>query len=93
MYIIFSTANNLSYVSSNVSFGQDKQHDSDIKPLYLRDFEFIKYLWAFKASYDNFSEDFKAVDEYFAQTYSRLDDNKKKVLDQIDRSFIDNISR
>ena len=88
--LFFSTANNLSYVSSNVSFGQDKPFDSDIKPLYLRDFEFIKYLWAFKASYDNFSEDFKAVDEYFAQTYSRLDDNKKKVLDQIDRSFIDN---
>lgn len=88
--LFFSTANNLDYVSSNVSFGQDKPFDDEIKALYLRDFEYIKYLWAFKASYEGFSDDFKAVDEYFAQTYSRLDDHKKKILDDIDSQYIEN---
>lgn len=43
--LFFSNANNLSYVN-DIFFGEDKPFDSEYQPLYKRDFEFIKYLFA-----------------------------------------------
>lgn len=86
--LFFSSANNLEYVSKHISFGQYKCFDDNFCPLYKRDFEFIKYLWAFKSNYSNFSVDFSCINEYLNLTYSRLSLDKKNILDTIDANSI-----
>ena len=43
--LFFSNANDLSY-KNDIYFGQDRPFDPNYQPLYKRDFEFIKYLFA-----------------------------------------------
>ena len=43
--LFFSSANDLSYASDGITFGQDRPFDNAYLPLYKRDLEFHKYLW------------------------------------------------
>lgn len=87
--LFFSSANNLDYVSNNISFdGQDRPFDDDYRPLYRRDIEFLKYLWAFKNSYPSFEQDFFVFNKYLDMTYKRLPFETQKILDKIDKSSI-----
>ena len=89
--LFFSSANDLSYVSKNICFdGQDRPFDDDYRPLYQRDLEFIKYLWAFKCSYPDFARDFDSFNQYLESTYNRLSDDAKRVLDKVDENSISN---
>lgn len=75
--LFFSNANDLSYVN-DIYFGEDKPFDSEYQPLYKRDFEFIKYLFALRKSIQNFAGLFPEVDSYLTATYKAITDQAKK---------------
>lgn len=75
--LFFSNANDLSYVN-DVFFGEDKPFDSEYQPLYKRDFEFIKYLFALRKSIPNFAGLFPEVEAYLNATYKAIEDQNKK---------------
>ncbi|MDP4268725.1 MAG: hypothetical protein Q8909_01230 [Bacteroidota bacterium] len=88
--LFFSSANNLGYVSNHIQFGQDKPFDSEYQPLYKRDFEYQKYLYAFRLGYKNgqFAADFKDFDRYLDVNYSHLSDEQKKIIDSLDEKSV-----
>lgn len=75
--LFFSTANNLSYVN-DIFFGDDIPFDSDFQPLYKRDFEFVKYLFALRKTIHNFAGLFPEVDSYLNVTFKAIKDPDKK---------------
>lgn len=75
--LFFSNANDLSYVN-NIFFGEDKPFDSDYQPLYKRDFEFTKYMFALRKAIPNFAGLFPEVDTYLNATYKVIPDQAKK---------------
>lgn len=75
--LFFSNANDLSYVN-DIYFGDDKPFDSDYQPLYKRDFEFVKYLFALRKSIQNFAGLFPEFDAYLSETYKQIPDQAKK---------------
>lgn len=75
--LFFSNANDLSYIN-DIYFGDDKPFDSDYQPLYNRDFEFVRYLFAFRKSIQNFARLFPEFDAYLSETYKQIPDQSKK---------------
>lgn len=75
--LFFSNANDLSYVD-NIYFGTDRPFDDDFQPLYKRDHEFIKYLFALRKSISNFAGIFPEVDAYLTATFNVLTDQAFK---------------
>lgn len=87
--LFFSNANDLSYVE-DIYFGDDIPFDSEYQPLYKRDFEFVKYLFALRKTISNFSDLFPEVDEYLTATYKALTDaTKKREIQNITSTFLD----
>lgn len=78
--LFFSNANDLRYVCG-IYFGKDKPFDSEYQPLYKRDIEFVKYLFALRKQIPDFSGRFPEVESYLTQTYRRLSDLQKKEVD------------
>ncbi|MBN1330958.1 MAG: hypothetical protein JXA54_15915 [Candidatus Heimdallarchaeota archaeon] len=92
--LFFSAANDLSYVSEHIYFGKDKPFDNSFQQLYERDFEFQKYLYAFKKSNHNFAEEFPEFDKYLLNeqggkcNYNFLNDDQKNIIDKLDEKSI-----
>ncbi len=87
--LFFSNANDLSYVD-NIYFGTDRPFDGDFQPLYKRDHEFIKYLFALRKSISNFAGIFPEVDAYLSATFNALTDQVfKNELRQLKETDID----
>lgn len=71
--LFFTPANDLSYISNDVSFGQDHPFDGQFQPLHNRDPKFVEYLFTFRANYgQSFPADFPEVDKYLDATFSQL---------------------
>lgn len=87
--LFFSSANDLSYVSRNVAFDQDRPFDDAYQPLFRRDFEFQKYLFAFRCAIANFANLFPEVNEYLDMTYRCLNTQQKDAIDQLNANSID----
>ncbi|MDR1810629.1 MAG: glutamate mutase L [Prevotella sp.] len=81
--LFFSSANDLSYVSKNVAIGLDRPFDDEFQPLFKRDFEFQKYLFAFRKAYDGFSHDFPELHNYLDISYKCLSDEQKREIDAL----------
>ena len=75
--LFFSNANDLSYIN-DIYFGQDRPFDPNYQPLYKRDFEFIKYLFALRNNIANFAGLFPEFDNYLTKTFSEIKDSSKK---------------
>lgn len=75
--LFFSNANDLSYVN-DIFFGEDRPFDSEYQPLYKRDFEFVKYLFALRKSITNFAGLFPEVEAYLNATYKAIGDQSRK---------------
>jgi hypothetical protein len=82
--LFFTSANNLSYVSKNVQFGNDRPFDTDFQPLYKRDVNFIMFwfglreLWeSISGLEEDFSDLFKEVDGYLDLTFKKLPEDLK----------------
>lgn len=75
--LFFSNANDLSYVN-DIFFGEDKPFDSEYQPLYKRDFEFVKYLFALRKSIPNFAGLFPEMETYLNATYKAIENQNRK---------------
>lgn len=89
--LFFSSANDLSYTSPYLNFStSDKPFDSQYAPLYTRDIEYQKYLYALRVSYGfkTFATRFPELNDYLDLSYRRLDDAKKTIIDALDETSI-----
>lgn len=87
--LFFSSANDLSYLSADLSFsGNDKPFDNYYTPLYKRDPDFIKYLFALRASNSSlFTQQFECVHDYLNMTYEKLPKELKDEIDTFDKNY------
>jgi hypothetical protein len=69
--LFFTSANNLEYTA--LQSGNDKFFDNEFCPLYKRDKEFIKFIFALKNQIPDFSSKFSFVNEYLDLSFSKLD--------------------
>jgi hypothetical protein len=72
--MFFSSANDLSAISSQMSFGQDHPFDNDYAPLYKREKEYIKFWCIMRARIPAFSTLMPEVDEYLNLTIQKIND-------------------
>lgn len=84
--LFFTSANNLSYVKKKIKFGSDSPFDDDYKPLYKREFDYIKYWYSLKASRPDFAKLFPEVDLYLTKCYRLLSDSQR---DDIRHNILD----
>ncbi len=70
--LFFSNANDLSYLSDELSFELDKPFDSNYNPLYNRDPQYIKALFLFRKVYPGFATAFRELNDYFELTFQKL---------------------
>lgn len=70
--LFFSNANNLSYLSEELSFEKDKPFDTDYNPLYKRDAQYIKALFLYRKCFPNFASVFPELNDYFEKTFQNL---------------------
>lgn len=70
--LFFTSANDLKYVGEKIKFGDDCPFDSDYRPLYKRDLDYIRYWWSLKNSNPNFASMFQEVDSYLTKCYEKL---------------------
>ena len=93
--LFFTSANNLNYLTRNIQFSNDnpdRPFDDDFCPLHKRDIEYIKFLWALKASIPNFSTLFKDVDAYMTASFLLMDKKKKDILQDVTIANLDDFS-
>ena len=69
--LFFSNANDQSFVR-DIQFGTDTPFDSDYRPLYRRDAEFVKCFWYLRNSIPNFSRLFPELYIYLDKTYQAI---------------------
>lgn len=90
--LFFSSANDLSYASDYLrSSGKDKPFDSEYTPLYKRDFQFQKYIYALRESYGQvqFANDFPEFDRYIEESSRLLTDSQKDEIDSLNDTSIE----
>ncbi len=76
--LFFSSANDLSYV--DIRFGNDKVFDDHFLPLYKRGKEFVKFVFAFRRNFPDFSVKFPDLNVYLDETYALLDAGLKDAI-------------
>lgn len=86
--LFFSSSNDLSYVSKNVLFDNDRPFDDSFTPLYQRSFDFQKYLFALRKSNRDFAKEFPEVSDYLDLTYGCLSNDEKREIDQLKEDSI-----
>lgn len=75
--LFFSNANDLSFVK-DIYFGEDQPFDSNYRPLFKREFTFVKYLFSLRKGIQNFAELFPEIDAYLSKTFEAITDQTKK---------------
>jgi hypothetical protein len=82
--LFFSSANDLSYIAEHVDFGKNKPFDKTYLPLHKREFEFQKYLYAFRMAYGeaNFNTDFPEFSDYLITNTDGKTSNYKYLTDE-----------
>ena len=84
--LFFSNANDLSYLSNELSFEKDKPFDSNYNPLYKRDAQYVKALFLFRNSFDNFASVFPELEDYFNLTFENLPHELRQEIRDLDNS-------
>lgn len=88
--LFFSNANDLSYVSKTISFGQDKPFDGAYQPLYKRDSEYIKVWFVLRSIIPGFARLFPEVNDYLDLTFKFIEDSLKAELRAITTTTANN---
>lgn len=91
--LFVSSSNDLSYASEELkSSGRDKPFDDEYTPLYKRDFEFQKYIWALVYNYgrERFAAKFPEFYAYIKESFRHLRDDQKDAIEAIDDNTINN---
>lgn len=76
--LFFSSANDLSYLSKVISFGQDHPFDKEYNPLYRRDFEYIKAWFIMRRMIPQFAQKLPEINQYLERTLSSIADDEKR---------------
>lgn len=90
--MFFSSANDLSHISKHLRFRtNDQPFDSNYSPLYKRDIEYQKFLYAYRlhVGTTRFAELFEVVNEYLNKSYEKLDNQNKTEIDSLNEQSID----
>lgn len=78
--LFYTSANNLSYVSDVIRFGNnDRPFDDDITPLYKRDLEYQKF-WYAVSKIQDFPKKFPEVNRYLYENFEKIDTEKQQIL-------------
>lgn len=86
--LFFSSANDLSYVSENVLFDNDRPFDDTYQPLYKRSFDFLKYIFALSKT-KGFANDFPEINDYLWKlTYGCLTNDEKGIIDALTENSV-----
>lgn len=91
--LFFSSANDLTYVSQYLRFRSgDMPFDSAYAPLYKRDIEFQKFLYALRLNIGKtqFAALFGAVDSYLDLSYGYLSEENKAKIDALNEESVEN---
>lgn len=86
--LFFTSANDISYVSKSIQFGNDFPFDSNYKPLYDRDLEYQKVWYLLRLVINNFSTLFPEVDNYLNLSFTKLTDAQKQIISALTNSNI-----
>lgn len=76
--LFFSSANDLSFVTQNIAFGQDRPFDADFKPLYERDFAYQEFLYNIQKVFANFAANFPEVNAYLDENFRHLSNEQQQ---------------
>lgn len=87
--LFFSSSNDLDYVTQNILFDNDRPFDKKYVPLFRRNFEFQKYLFALRLSNSQFGREFPEVNDYLDLTYDCLSNQQKAEISQLTVTSID----
>ena len=87
--LFFSSSNDLDYVTKNVLFDNDRPFDKKYVPLFRRNFEFQKYLFALRLSNSQFGREFPEVNDYLDLTYDCLSNQQKAEVSELTATSID----
>ena len=88
--LFFSSANDLSYVSDTIKFGNYRPFNDEFTPLYKRDMEYQKYWYALQKAIPNFAQLFPEVEKYLLENLKKLDQKKRDTINAIIRSDYQN---
>lgn len=80
--LFMSSANDLSYLSDDIQFGQDKVFDNEYTSLDKRDPDFIRYMFIYQKAYPDFSRILPEIYEYMQIVYRHLPINLKNAIDE-----------
>lgn len=72
--LFFTSANDLSYVKKKIKFDFDDPFDDDYRPLYKRNFDYIKYWYGLQNSRRDFAKVFPEVNLYLEKCFKELTD-------------------
>lgn len=72
--LFFSSANDLSYLADEISFGTDHPFDDEYNPLYKRDFEYIKAWFVLRKAIPDFATRMPEVSKYLDNTLTKIQD-------------------
>lgn len=87
--LFFSSANDFSYLSEDIQFGQDKVFDNQYSSLGQRDDQFILFYYAYRRAYPRFASLFKEVDDYMDLVYrDELTLRQKDLVDALNENSI-----
>lgn len=89
--LFFTSANDLSYVSKNIRFGNDKPFDEFFQPLCERDFDYQCYWYCLQKAMPNFAALFPEVDSYLNLSYKALSNNQKNEISQLTAASYSNL--
>ena len=88
--LFFSNANDLSYLSEELSFEMDKPFDSYYNPLYKRDAQYVKSLFLFRRNFPNFASVFPELNDYFDLTFQNLTPELREEIRNLNANDTDN---
>ena len=88
--LFFTSANNLSYVSQNITFGKDRPFDLDFQPLYRRDFDYQLYWYSLRQTIPAFAALFPDVNRYLDLSYQRLTNEQKNEISRLQPTDLSN---
>lgn len=85
----FTSANDLSYASRYIVFGQDKAFDGDFQPLYKRDFDYQMYWFCLQKSMPNFPGLYPEINDYLGLTFQQLNNEQKGKISALNQNAYD----
>lgn len=86
--LFFSNANDLRYLSNELSFELDKPFDKNYTPLYKRDPQYVKALFLYRKVYPGFATAFREMDDYFDLTFQKLSPELRQEIRNMDANDV-----